>query len=510
MQKFKKILCCVLIVSIFLAALNITVSAEEKTANIIGANVAIRTEPNTGTSQVIIRVSNVSVKVLSSVEGEQVDKDSTNIWYKVKYGEYEGYVYGKYVSFPPSKDDYVYDENFEKNIENFPESYRDDLRALHSKYPNWKFVAHNIDISFKDAVESQYGVSDVKDTRKWVEFTYGGNEWRDMRAYDSEKDKWLTLETRWTYASRAAIEYYMDPRNSLDESKIFVFMQQSYQEDDKTIDNLRTVIKGTFLEKGYDKNSDGTVDADAYIEDIIDASKASKVSPYVLAATIIVEQGINGETNMVSGSYSGFENYYNFFNFGASGASTDEITVSALTFAKTEGWDSRNKAIVEGSKKYASGYISVGQDTYYYKDFNVVNQIWWHQYASALYDAWTNANYLKKGCLTNTDAVITFTIPVYKNMPESACASPGTAGVPEPTLPETPAPLPESTVKKGDTNGDDKINAVDLAAIKMSILGVKEFEDTAKKAADVNDDGSINAIDLAAVKMHILGIKPLS
>ena len=508
MQKIKKILCFILITAIFLGALNITASAQEKTANIIGTSVAIRTEPNTKTSEVLLRVSNVSVTVLSSVEGEQAVADGTKTWYKVRYGETEGYVYGEYVSFPPSKDDYVYDENFEKNLENFPESYRDSLRALHSKYPNWQFVAHNIDLSFKSAVEAQYGVSNVKDTRKWVEFTYGGNEWRDMRAYDSSTDKWITLESRWTYASRAAIEYYMDPRNSLDESKIFVFMQQSYKEDEKTTDNLRTVIKGTFLENGYDKNGDGTPDKDAYIEDIIEASKASRVSPYVLAATIIVEQGIKGETNIISGSYGDYAGYYNFFNFGASGANTDEITVSALTYAKNEGWNSRNKAIVEGSKKYASGYIDVGQDTYYYKDFNVVNKIWWHQYASALYDAWTNANYLKKGCLTNTDAVITFTIPVFKDMPQAACAAPSVAQIPEPT--PTPTTPPEPVIKKGDINGDDKVNAVDLAAIKMHILGVKALEGDAAKAGDVNGDGAINAVDLAAVKMHILGVKTLS
>ena len=507
MKKFEKILSVVLCTVIFVCSLTFTVSAEQKVANIIGTNVAIRTEPNTKTSSVLARVSNVSVIVISSVEGEQAEADGTKTWYKIKYSEYEGFVYGAYISFPPSSDDYVYDEDFEKNLENFPESYRDALRALHSKYPNWQFVAHNIDLSFKSAIEAQYGVSNVKDTRKWVEFTYGGNEWRDMRAYDSTTDKWITLESRWTYASRAAIEYYMDPRNSLDEGKIFVFMQQSYKEDEKTVDNLRTVIKGTFLENGYDKNNDGSVDKDAYIEDIIEAAKSSKVSPYVLAATIIVEQGTKGETNIISGTYGDFVGYYNFFNFGASGANIDEITVSALTYAKNEGWDSRTKAIVEGSKKYASGYIDVGQDTYYYKDFNVVNKIWWHQYASALYDAWTNANYLKKGCLTNNDAVITFTIPVFKDMPQTACAAPSVAQIPEPT--PTPTPPPEPVIKKGDINGDDAINAVDLAAVKMNILGVKKLEGNAAKAGDVNGDGAINAVDLAAIKMHILGVKTI-
>ena len=109
----------------------------------------------------------------------------------------------------------------EKNLKYYPESYHSAQRALHSKYPNWRFVANQLDLTFKEAVEAQYGVDDVKNTRKWVEFTYGDNEWRDMRAYDSTTGKWITLESRWTYASREAIEYYMDPRNSLNEDMIF-------------------------------------------------------------------------------------------------------------------------------------------------------------------------------------------------------------------------------------------------------------------------------------------------
>lgn len=493
MQKYKRLLSLFLCVVIAVCGINFTVSAEEKKANIIGSNVAIRTEPNTQTSTVIASVSYVAVTVISSLEGEQAESGGTKTWYKVRYGEYEGYVYGKYISFPPSSDDYIYDEDFEKNLENFPESYRDGLRALHSKYPNWRFVANKFELTFKTAVEAQYGVDNVKNTRKWVEFTYGGNEWRDMRAYDSAADKWITLEDRWTYASRAGIEYFMDPRNSLNENMIFAFMQQSYQEDEKMQDNLRTVIKGTFLENGYDKNGDGSIDKDAYVEDLIAAAKESKVSPYVLAATIIVEQGTKGESNLISGTYPGFEGYYNFFNFAASGTSGDDIAKSGLTYAKNNGWNSRAAAITGGAKKYADGYIDIGQDTYYYKDFNVVNRVWNHQYASALYDAWTNARYLQKGCITNTEATITFSIPVFTEMPSKAS--------PAPSVP---------AIKKGDTNGDAKINAVDLAAIKMNILGVKKLEGDSANAGDVNGDGVINAVDLAAVKMHILGVKPLS
>ena len=511
-QKFKRFLSVLLCLSIFVgtftaltvnAAVKYPVSAVVASAN--GAQIwslpgttGHETAENKGQSTKLCTLENGTALMAL---GEEKDGDG-DTWYKVKYGENyenEGYAYSGRVKLNL---EYEYDEDFEKNLANFPESYHSALRALHAKYPNWQFVANKFDLTFKQAVEAQYGVSNIKDTRKWVEFTYGGNEWRDMRGYDAATDSWATLESRWTYASRAAIEYFMDPRNSLDENKIFVFMKQSYQEDEKTADNIRTVIKGTFLESGYDKDGDGTVDTDAYIEDLIAAANESGVSPYVLAATIIVEQGTGGNTNLISGAYPGFEGYYNFFNFSASGATADAIAVSGLTYAKNNGWNSRTASIVGGAKKYADGYINIGQDTYYYKDFNVVKQIWNHQYASALYDAWTNAKYLRRGCIENSDAVLTFSIPVFSEMPQSVC--------PYPTVTNIEVTPPKPVIKKGDTNNDNNINAIDLAAVKMDILGVKKLSGDAALAGDINDDGAINAIDLAAIKMHILGVKSIS
>lgn len=431
------------------------------------------------------------VKVLG-IESD-IDGDK---WYKINYGDnFSKAGYGV-VSRIAIKYEYKYDADFEQNLTNFPESYHSYLRELHAKYPNWKFVANNLDLTFKNAVESQYSVTDVKRSRKLVELTFGGNEWRDMRAYDAATDTWLKPEPRWTYASRAAVEYYMDPRNSLNENMIFAFMQQSYQEDSNITENLRTIIKGTFLERGYDGN------ADAYINDIINAAKSSGVSPYVLAATIVVEQGTGGTSQLISGTYQGYEGYYNFFNFAASGATQTEIITSGLTYAQNSGWNSRYAAIEGGAKKYADGYISIGQDTYYYKDFNVIKEDWNHQYAQALYDAWTNANYLKKGCISNADAVITFLIPVFTEMPTTACPIPSDVILPDDI---TVAP----STKKGDPNFDGNIDIIDLAMIKMYILQTRALSGDELTAADINNDGSVDIIDLAAVKNHILQIKSI-
>ena len=55
-------------------------------------------------------------------------------------------------------------------------------------------------------------------------------------------------------------------------------------------------------------------EASPYIDIIMNAASQSGVSPYVLAAMILQEQGNNGTSPLISGNYSGYEGYYNFFN----------------------------------------------------------------------------------------------------------------------------------------------------------------------------------------------------
>ena len=175
-------------------------------------------------------------------------------------------------------------------------------------------------------------------------------------------------------------------------------------------------MAGTFLANGYGGN------ADAYINDIMAAARESGVSPYVIAGTIRIEQGVNGTSSLISGTYSGYQGYYNFFNYGASGSN---VVVNGLKYAKNQGWNSRRASIIGGAKLYASGYISAGQDTYYYMDFNVKfpSKIW-HQYATSLYDQCVKAVSMRSVCTANKNAAMTFKIPVYTSMPSSAYRAP--------------------------------------------------------------------------------------
>lgn len=481
-MKIKSLSVVMCLVLLFCGAFSVPARAITYNGYISGKNVALRTQPTTdSSSSVITRISNCPVVINSVVEGSEAESGRGNLWYNVTCEGQTGYVYNHYIIT------ISYDADFEANLLNFPESYRESLRALHNEYPNWQFVANNLPMTLDEAINEQYS-DDPASTRKFVELTYGGAEWRHPGAYLGD-DQWLSAEGsgRWTYASREAIAFFMDPRNSLDAHNLFVFLQQSYDASTQTKEGLRTIVAGSFLERGYHGNPD------AYLDDIMLAAQSSGVSPYVLAATIRIEQGSDGASGLISGTYPDYEGYYNFFNFGASGADTDTIVRSGLEHAKSQGWTSRRASIIGGAENYKNGYIDVGQDTYYYKDFNVVNQIYWHQYAAAVYDAWTNANYLAKGCKDNKAATLIFKIPVYK-------LSDG-----------TPAAPPYSVVKvnPGDTNFDGAIDVKDLAAVRMHLLGVANLSGDNYKGADANSDGIVDVKDLAAIRMHLLGIKSL-
>lgn len=70
---------------------------------------------------------------------------------------------------------------------------------------------------------------------------------------------------------------------------------------------------------------------------------------------------------------------------------------------------------------------------------------------------------------------------------------------------EDPTTKPgQTTLYRGDVNGDGAIDIIDLAIIKKAILGKTTLVGEKATRADVNNDGSIDIIDLAKVKKHIL------
>lgn len=185
-------------------------------------------------------------------------------------------------------------------------------------------------------------------------------------------------------------------------------------------------------------NTDVTVTGGtSYVDIIMNAATQSGVNPYVLAAMIIQEQGRNGGQKSISGTEPGYEGYYNYFNVEAYQSGSMSAPIRGLWWASQSGsygrpWNSPEKAIVGGALFYGNNYVKVGQDTFYLKKFNVQGaNIYKHQYMTNIQAAASEgAVYAKAYSDEMKQTALEFKIPVYNNMPDSACSQPTTDGSP--------------------------------------------------------------------------------
>ena len=173
-----------------------------------------------------------------------------------------------------------------------------------------------------------------------------------------------------------------------------------------------------------------------YVDIIMDAAAQSGVSPYVLAAMILQEQGTNGGSPLISGNYSGYPGYYNFFNVEAYQSGPMSAIQTGLRYASQSGsygrpWNTVEKSIIGGAQNYGDNYVKAGQNTFYLKKFNVQgSNLYKHQYMTNIQGAASEAERLSKAYSSVKDSALEFQIPVYNNMPETACAAPVGDGSP--------------------------------------------------------------------------------
>ncbi len=393
----------ILLSAAYLSALPLSAAAQR--AYIDATDVNIRADA-TKNSKSYGKISNDFV----TVNGQKKGTDNY-IWYNITYGSITGYIRGDYVTLINDQTD----KTFEEQIAEFPESYRPFLRELHAVYPNWKFYADNISMTLDEAVQLEVSLKVSE---------YASLSWRamDKGCYDWTSGKWSSFESgRWNYVSREVIKYYMDPRNFLNASYIYSFMQQNYDPSRQNEDGVKSIIKGTFLEKGYSDPKD-TAYGGSYSKVIMAAAQSSGVNPYVLAATIIQEQGVNGTSNLVSGKYPGYEGYYNFFNVKANG---ENPVLNGLIYAQNSNWNTRSASIIGGAAFCGNNYIKNGQNTYFYINYNIKdpNNIN-HQYAQAVQNAASSGYFVSKTYKNLKNAELDFLIPVYEDMPSALSALP--------------------------------------------------------------------------------------
>ena len=291
------------------------------------------------------------------------------------------------------------------DVEQFPNSYQVYLKTLKEQYPDWIFVPMEVTYKgekrkWEDCVREQLG------DYSWIWYTA-------PEAYRGEQ-----INSNWYYASLEGIAHYMDPRNFLTKQNIFQFELNSYNETYHTPEAVQKFLDNTFMEgviPGED-NPNGYTHAQV----IWNSGKSRKLSPFVLAARVIQEQGTKGTSAMISGTYPGYEGYYNYYNIGASGKTDEEVLKNGLSYAKSKGWDTRIKALDEGADTLSNNYILKGQDTLYLQKFDVEkSRGYLFQYMQNISAAYTEGRsmrsmYEETGVI---ERAFVFKIPVFSDMP---------------------------------------------------------------------------------------------
>lgn len=326
-----------------------------------------------------------------------------------------------------------------EGIENFPESYRPYLYELKKNHPDWTFTALYTNLDWDYVISQEYA-----NDKNLVPINYK-DAWKcmDSGIYNVE------IDAGWVNASRQAVEYTMDPRNFLNEVRIFQFEKLTYDPNVNNKEGIEKILYGTeFYNKIVTyKESNGTeITTTAKYSDLIwDAAVYSGVSTYHLASRIKQEVGPFLSHNSISGTVEGYEGLYNFYNIGAT-SSTEPLGAikNGLSYARNgKGnlseaeminqlipWNTKERAIKGGAVFIGKSYITVGQNTLYLQKFDVNDDrdsnLFWHQYMTNCLAPYSEAKsiftaYQNNGMLNSS---IGFVIPVYNNMPQYSAESP--------------------------------------------------------------------------------------
>ena len=526
-----------------------TYAAEVQVKN---TNVNVRSGPGTS-YKVLGQVSlGFKITILDTV------KDATNngkTWYKFMYnGNANAYIRS---DFCKASSTYTYDGPFEARLQQqgFPESYKPALRQLHADFPNWIFTVDRINMDFDYAVRNE-----LDGARTLVNASsISSYKSTDAGKYDYTTSKWTNFDgASWVAASEAITRYYMDPRNFLYDPYIFQFEEQTFDPYIHSLDALKEMVKGTFLEgfieteglsgtntiipnfsnttstynNNYNTNYNNTYNNtynNVYSAPIVDkgpgtvpGGNASNVikapvkgngpgmfdapqgitgaamplmenkntitafsniiisggtnpnlstniagseteafrytylpkgvytysdviynacsqvgaNPYVIAAMILQEQGVNG-SDSISGTNAKFPSTYNYGNVNSYASNGLSAIENGLKYASSAGsynrpWNTKEKGIYGVCDFYANSYIKLGQDTFYYKKWNVKGEnLFKHQYMTNVSGAALEGQVYASAYSTfMKNTIHEFRIPVYNNMPEEISPLPTKDGSP--------------------------------------------------------------------------------
>ena len=346
----------------------------------------------------------------------------------------------------------------------FPEDYAEPLSRLMTAHPNWSFEP--LLVSELDGAYTFDYILKKETENPSTNLVYPSSEYSAFW----DKQSGAVYDSGWYSANDAAVAYFIDPRNFLNEQDIFQFEDVRYYERDYSA-GVKSILSGTFM------NGLNLENGKSVAENILSIGAALSVSPVHIAARIRQEQGAGGESGMISGrcgellayfyknkvqseggvyvntpssGYSSAElraynGYYNFFNVGASGDGAFYIYLNAMKRAKKGtpemaaewgnggAWNNMYKSIYGGAYSLKKSFVDDYQNTLYLQKFNIdprSSRNFWGQYMQNVGAALSEGraaykSYKEAGIL---EEEFVFSIPVYSNMPERASADPSRGG----------------------------------------------------------------------------------
>ncbi len=388
------------------------------------------------------------IEVTQLVYGTRVSVlEKVNNLYKIKYdGNKIGYASANYivnVGANTLTTDQAGTETYraycDSLIQNgFIESYCPYLYYLHVKHPNWTFKA---------------------DVNKQSLETYAAKEEWKVVLQTANQNYWLSsspIEGSYYYVNQSVISSYLDPRNSLYESRIFQFLDLEETKDIYNDASLKAIA--------------GTGNLSKYISTFEQAANTHQINALHIMSRSKQEGANNSTYSAVAGTYSttsgrlshqgySLDGYYNFYNIGSYAYAPYQYTVqrglayaagylendSCITLNPNTGkyvynsacgvlsfqrpWDTPEKAISGGAEFIAADYVRKGQDTNYYQKFNISSytkyELTGHQYMTNLYAPAGEADiiyraYSAGGLFAYNEQTknynFVFVIPVYQNM----------------------------------------------------------------------------------------------
>ena len=353
----------------------------------------------------------------------------------------------------------------------FPPVYAERLARLQYDWPDWRFEPLPVkDISWKQVVEKECSPA-------WnlvVYSTWAPDRWsaskaanytpyyaKDAKAYDSGA---------WYQASREAIAYFLDPRNFLNESDVFMFETLGHDAHAQPLEAVERTLSATFMANAKPKGEHRR-----FSELIAEVGQRLGVNPVFLAGRLASEQGggspqargtigdaltlyytnatdrignavIWGKrftrgnaatTGVMAKGSSAYNGYYNFFNFRAYGLGLFEIAYNAWAEATSKEvcarylgpWTTPARAIEGGSIMIKERYIDTRRHTRYLQKFSVLAEAGayrWKQYmqniAAPLVEARNTAR--AYAAADTLGLPHRFLIPVYREMPDDPCPDP--------------------------------------------------------------------------------------